>query len=151
VGSRGLMHMSSGDLDDLEAEGIHILRETAAQFERPAILYSIGKDSSVLVHLARKAFHPARPPLPLVHGDTTWKFREMIAFRDAEARRLGLELRVHINLDGVRAGIGPISHGSRVHTDVMKTLALRQVIVEGRHDAVIGGARRDEDGARAKE
>jgi len=138
-------------LDQLEAESIYIFREVVAQFERPVILYSIGKDSSVLIHLARKAFHPARPPMPLLHVDTTWKFREMIAFRDAEAKRQGYELRVHINQDGVEAGIGPLSHGSKVHTDVMKTQALRQVLAAGRYDAVAGGARRDEEGSRAKE
>ncbi len=138
-------------LDQLEAESIYIFREVAAQFERPVILYSIGKDSSALIHLARKAFHPGKPPMPLLHVDTTWKFREMIAFRDVEAKRLGFELRVHINEEGVRAGIGPISHGSKVHTDVMKTQALRQALSAGRYDAVIGGARRDEEGSRAKE
>jgi sulfate adenylyltransferase subunit 2 len=138
-------------LDQLEAESIYIYREVAAQFERPVILYSIGKDSSVLIHLARKAFHPAKPPMPLLHVDTTWKFREMIAFRDAEAKRLGFELRVHINAEGVKAGIGPVTHGSKVHTDVMKTQGLRQALAAGRYDAVIGGARRDEEGSRAKE
>jgi sulfate adenylyltransferase subunit 2 len=138
-------------LDQLEAESIYIFREVAAQFERPVILYSIGKDSSVLIHLARKAFYPARPPMPLLHVDTTWKFREMIAFRDAEAKRLGFELRVHVNEEGVRSGIGPFTHGSKIHTDIMKTLALRQALSAGRYDAVIGGARRDEEGSRAKE
>jgi sulfate adenylyltransferase subunit 2 len=143
--------MSPLHLDQLEAESIYIFREVAAQFERPVILYSIGKDSSVLIHLARKAFYPAKPPMPLLHVDTNWKFREMIAFRDAESRRLGFELRVHINDEGVKAGIGPISHGSRVHTEVMKTQALRQALSAGHYDAVIGGARRDEEGSRAKE
>jgi len=138
-------------LDQLEAESIYIFREVAAQFERPVILYSIGKDSSALIHLARKAFHPGKPPMPLLHVDTTWKFREMIAFRDAEAKRLDFELRVHINEEGVHAGIGPFTHGSKVHTDVMKTQALRQALSAGRYDAVIGGARRDEEGSRAKE
>jgi sulfate adenylyltransferase subunit 2 len=138
-------------LDQLEAESIHIFREVAAQFERPVILYSIGKDSSVLIHLARKAFYPAMPPMPLLHVDTTWKFREMIAFRDAEVKRLGFDLRVHINEEGVKAGISPLVHGSKVHTDVMKTQALRQALSAGRYDAVIGGARRDEEGSRAKE
>lgn len=138
-------------LDQLEAEAIYVYREVAAQFERPVILYSIGKDSSVLIHLARKAFHPAKPPMPLLHVDTTWKFREMIAFRDAEAKRLGFELRVHINREGLAAGINPVTHGSKVHTDVMKTQALRQALAAGRYDAVIGGARRDEEGSRAKE
>jgi sulfate adenylyltransferase subunit 2 len=143
--------VSTHHLDQLEAESIYIFREVAAQFERPVILYSIGKDSSVLIHLARKAFYPARPPMPLLHVDTTWKFREMIAFRDAEAIRQGYELRVHINQEGVKAGIGPLSHGSKVHTDVMKTQALRQALAAGRYDAVVGGARRDEEGSRAKE
>jgi sulfate adenylyltransferase subunit 2 len=138
-------------LDQLEAESIHIFREVAAQFERPVILYSIGKDSSVLIHLARKAFYPAKPPMPLLHVDTTWKFRDMIAFRDAEVKRLGFELRVHINEEGLKAGISPFAHGSKVHTDVMKTQALRQALAAGRYDAVIGGARRDEEGSRAKE
>jgi sulfate adenylyltransferase subunit 2 len=143
--------MTMRHLDQLEAESIYIFREVAAQFERPVILYSIGKDSSVLVHLARKAFYPAGPPMPLLHVDTTWKFREMIAFRDAEAKRLGFELRVHVNEEGVRSGIGPFTHGSKIYTDVMKTLALRQALSAGRYDAVIGGARRDEEGSRAKE
>src|SRR5687768_4888556 len=143
--------MSAAYLDDLEAESIYILREVAAQFARPVMMYSIGKDSSVLVHLARKAFHPTPPPFPLLHVDTTWKFREMIAFRDAETRRLGLELKVHVNREGLQAGIGPISHGSKVHTDVMKTQALRQALAIGRYDAMIGGARRDEEASRAKE
>ncbi len=143
--------MSAAYLDDLEAESIYILREVAAQFARPVMMYSIGKDSSVLVHLARKAFHPTPPPFPLLHVDTTWKFREMIAFRDAETRRLGLELKVYVNRTGLQAGIGPISHGSKVHTDVMKTQALRQALAVGRYDAMIGGARRDEEASRAKE
>jgi sulfate adenylyltransferase subunit 2 len=143
--------VAARDLDELEAESIYIFREVAAQFERPVILYSIGKDSSVLVHLARKAFYPLHPPLPLLHVDTKWKFREMIAFRDSEAKRLGFELRVHVNEQGVSAGIGPISHGSRVHTDVMKTQALRQALAIGGYDAVAGGARREEEASRAKE
>src|ERR1700741_142720 len=110
-------------LSSLESESIEIIREAAAMARNPLMMYSIGKDSSVLVHLARKAFHPAPPPFPLLHVDTTWKFREMIAFRDAETRRLGLQLIVHVNQEGLQAGIGPISHGSRVHTDVMKTQA----------------------------
>ena len=143
--------MTASHLDQLEAESIYIYREVAAQFERPVIMYSIGKDSSVLIHLARKAFHPAKPPMPLLHVDTKWKFREMIAFRDSESKRLGFELRVHVNEDGVKAGIGPFSHGSRVHTEIMKTQALRQALSAGRYDAVVGGARRDEEGSRAKE
>jgi len=138
-------------LDILEAEAIHILRETAASFERPVLMYSIGKDSTVLLHLAMKAFWPAKPPFPLLHIDTTWKFREMIAFRDAAVARLGVDLRVHINEEGVRQGISPLTHGSKVHTDVMKTQALRQALEAGKHDAAIGGARRDEEKSRAKE
>ena len=138
-------------LDILEAEAIHILRETAASFERPVLMYSIGKDSTVLLHLAMKAFWPAKPPFPLLHIDTTWKFCEMIAFRDAAVARLGVDLRVHINEEGVRQGISPMTHGSKVHTDVMKTQALRQALEAGKHDAAIGGARRDEEKSRAKE
>ena len=138
-------------LDRLEAESIHILREVAAEFRNPVMLYSIGKDSSVLLHLLVKAFHPARPPIPLLHVDTTWKFREMIAFRDQITRRYNVELRVHINEDGVRQGIGPFSHGATVHTDIMKTQALKQALDAGRYDAAIGGARRDEEKSRAKE
>jgi sulfate adenylyltransferase subunit 2 len=138
-------------LDRLEAESLHILREVAAEFRNPVMLYSIGKDSSVLLHLLVKAFAPARSPIPLLHVDTTWKFREMISFRDEVAERYNVELRVHINQDGVRQGIGPISHGSTVHTDVMKTQALRQALDAGRYDAAIGGARRDEEKSRAKE
>jgi sulfate adenylyltransferase subunit 2 len=138
-------------LDILEAEAIHILRETAASFERPVLMYSIGKDSTVLLHLAMKAFWPAKPPFPLLHIDTTWKFREMIAFRDAAVAKLGVDLRVHINEEGVRQGISPLTHGSKVHTDVMKTQALRQALESGKHDAAIGGARRDEEKSRAKE
>jgi sulfate adenylyltransferase subunit 2 len=122
-----------------------------AQFQRPVLLYSIGKDSSVLVHLARKAFHPGPVPFPVMHVDTRWKFREMIEFRDTETKRLGLDLIVHVNQEGVSAGIGPLTHGSRIHTDVMKTQALRQALDAGRYDAVIGGARRDEEASRAKE
>jgi sulfate adenylyltransferase subunit 2 len=138
-------------LQRLEAESIHILREVAAESENPVLLYSIGKDSSVLVHLARKAFHPAKPPFPLLHVDTTWKFREMIAFRDRTARELGLELIVHTNQSGLARGINPIDHGSDVYTDVMKTEALRQALDQHGFDAAIGGARRDEETSRAKE
>jgi sulfate adenylyltransferase subunit 2 len=138
-------------LDTLEAESIHTLREVAANFERPVLLYSIGKDSSVLLHLARKAFHPAKPPFPLLHVDTTWKFRDMIAFRDETVQRLGLRLIVHINEEGLRAGIDPIRSGSALHTDVMKTQALRQALALHRFDGAIGGARRDEEKSRAKE
>jgi sulfate adenylyltransferase subunit 2 len=143
--------MTSSHLKSLEAESIYILRETAASFGRPALLYSIGKDSSVLLHLARKAFHPAKLPFPLLHVDTTWKFREMISFRDDIARRLGLELIVHINQDGVRQNIGPIDSGSAIHTRVMKTEALKQALEQHGIDAAIGGARRDEEKSRAKE
>ncbi|MEE9589700.1 MAG: sulfate adenylyltransferase subunit CysD [Hyphomicrobiaceae bacterium] len=138
-------------LRQLEAESIHILREVAAEFERPVMLYSIGKDSSVLLHVAMKAFYPAKPPFPLLHVDTTWKFRDMIAFRDETAARLGLELVVHVNPEGVAQGVGPISHGSALHTDIMKTQGLRQALDSGRYDAAIGGARRDEEKSRAKE
>ena len=138
-------------LDRLEAESLHILREVAAEFRNPVMLYSIGKDSTVLLHLLKKAFHPARPPIPLLHIDTTWKFREMISFRDEVARKQNVELRVHVNQDGVRQGIGPISHGATVHTDVMKTQGLKQALDAGKYDAAIGGARRDEEKSRAKE
>ena len=143
--------MSLDHLRKLEAESIHIFREVAATCERPVILYSIGKDSAVLLHLAMKAFYPAKPPFPLLHVDTTWKFREMIEFRDKLARDLGLELIVHINQEGVRAGISPIASGSRVHTDVMKTQALKQALDLYKFDAAFGGARRDEEKSRAKE
>lgn len=135
----------------LEAEAIYIIRETVAEFRNPAMLYSIGKDSCAMLHLAQKAFHPGKLPFPLLHVDTTWKFREMIEFRDATAKRLGLDLIVHINQDGVKRGIGPITHGSELHTDVMKTQALRQALDQHGFDAAIGGARRDEDKSRAKE
>ena len=128
----------------LEAESIHIMREVMAEAERPVMLYSIGKDSSVMLYLALKAFHPAPPPFPLLHIDTGWKFREMIAFRDRRAREVGMELIVHMNEDGLRQGVGPISHGSEVHTDVMKTQALKQALDKHRFDAAFGGARRDE-------
>lgn len=141
----------SSHLQRLEAESIHILREVAAQFRKPVMLYSIGKDSSVMLHLALKAFHPARPPFPLLHVDTTWKFREMIEFRDRRARELGVELLVHVNPDGLKQGIGPFSHGSAVHTDVMKTQALKQALNLYGFDAAFGGARRDEEKSRAKE
>jgi sulfate adenylyltransferase subunit 2 len=127
------------------------MREVVAECERPVMLYSIGKDSSVMLHLALKAFYPARPPFPFLHVDTTWKFREMIAFRDETARRLGLDLLVHINREGVEMGMGPFTHGSALHTDVMKTQALRQALDHYRFDAAFGGARRDEEKSRAKE
>lgn len=138
-------------LRTLEAESIHIFREVAAEFRKPVLLYSIGKDSSVLLHLLMKAFAPGRPPFPLLHIDTTWKFREMIAFRDQRVRDLGLELLVHINPDGLARNIGPFTHGSALHTDVMKTQGLRQALDQYGFDAAIGGARRDEEKSRAKE
>jgi sulfate adenylyltransferase subunit 2 len=138
-------------LDRLEAESIHVLREVAAAFRRPVLLYSIGKDSSVLLHLLRKAFAPAPPPMPLLHVDTGWKFREMYALRDTVAARYGVQLQVHVNPDGLRDAVGPFSHGATVHTDVMKTQALRQALDAGGFDAAIGGARRDEEKSRAKE
>ncbi|WP_420963557.1 sulfate adenylyltransferase subunit CysD [Brucella sp. IR073] len=138
-------------LERLEAEAIHIFREVAAAFENPVMLYSVGKDSSVMLHLAMKAFYPAKPPFPFLHVDTTWKFREMIAFRDLQARELGFELLVHINEDGVRQGINPFIHGSNTHTHIMKTVALRQALDKYGFDAAFGGARRDEEKSRAKE
>ncbi len=127
------------------------MREVVAEMRNPVMLYSIGKDSSVMLHVAMKAFHPAKPPFPLLHVDTTWKFREMIGFRDETARRLGVKLIVHINQDGVKRGVSPIASGSQVHTQVMKTEALRQALGIGRYDAAFGGARRDEEKSRAKE
>jgi sulfate adenylyltransferase subunit 2 len=138
-------------LDALEAESIHILREAAAQAANPVMLYSIGKDSSVLLHLARKAFFPARPPFPLLHIDTTWKFRDMIALRDATAARLGLDLILYTNPEGLARNINPFDHGSATYTQVMKTDALKQALTEGKYDLAIGGARRDEERSRAKE
>ncbi|MGJ0517037.1 MAG: sulfate adenylyltransferase subunit CysD [Methylomicrobium sp.] len=138
-------------LKQLEAESIHIIREVAAEFERPVMLYSIGKDSAVMLHLAMKAFYPGKPPFPLMHVDTTWKFREMIEFRDKITKELGLELLVYINQDGVDQGIGPFTHGSKKHTDVMKTDALKQALDKYKFDAAFGGARRDEEKSRAKE
>ena len=138
-------------LQRLEAESIHIMRDVAAQFRNPVMLYSIGKDSSVMLHLALKAFYPSKPPFALLHVDTTWKFQEMIAFRDQRAKELDLDLIVHINADGVRDGIGPFSHGSAVHTDIMKTQALKQALDQYGFDAAFGGARRDEEKSRAKE
>jgi sulfate adenylyltransferase subunit 2 len=138
-------------LERLEAESIHIMREVAAEFRHPVMLYSIGKDSSVMLHLAMKAFYPAKPPFPLLHVDTTWKFREMIAFRDEAVKRLGLNLIVHINEDGVKRGINPFDSGSNLHTQVMKTDALKQALDKHGFDAAFGGARRDEEKSRAKE
>ncbi len=138
-------------LDWLESESIRILREVAAECARPVLLYSIGKDSCVLLHLARKAFYPAPLPFPLLHVDTTWKFRAMYALRDAVARDADIELIVHINREGLASGVGPVTHGPAVHTDVMKTQALRQALEQHGFDAAIGGARRDEERSRAKE
>jgi sulfate adenylyltransferase subunit 2 len=135
----------------LESEAIHIMREVDAEFNAPVMLYSIGKDSSAMLHVALKAFHPAPPPFPFLHIDTTWKFREMIYFRDETAKRLGLNLIVHINQDGVKRGISPVASGSAVHTQVMKTEGLRQALDAGKFDAAFGGARRDEEKSRAKE
>ncbi len=143
--------MKSTHLQQLEAESIHIIREVAAEFENPVMLYSIGKDSSVMLHLALKAFYPAKPPFRFLHVDTTWKFKEMIAFRDETAARLGLDLIVHINEEGVAQGVNPFSHGSKVHTEIMKTEALKQALNKYGFDAAFGGARRDEEKSRAKE
>ncbi|MGA0532878.1 sulfate adenylyltransferase subunit CysD [Hansschlegelia sp. KR7-227] len=141
----------STHLKRLEAESIHIIREVASEFRNPVMMYSIGKDSSVMLHLAMKAFYPAKPPFPLLHVDTTWKFREMISFRDETAKRLGVDLLVHINEDGVKRGISPIASGSNIHTQVMKTEGLRQALDKYGFDAAFGGARRDEEKSRAKE
>ena len=138
-------------LQRLEAESIRIMREVVAECDNPVMLYSIGKDSAVMLHLALKAFYPAKPPFPLLHVDTTWKFKEMIAFRDETARALGLELLVHVNQEGLAAGINPFTHGSVIHTDVMKTQALKQALDKWGFDAAFGGARRDEEKSRAKE
>lgn len=143
--------MALTHLDRLEAEAIHIFREVAAGFKKPVMLYSVGKDSSVMLRLAVKAFHPAKPPFPFLHVDTTWKFREMIEFRDRVAAELGLDLIVHTNQDGVRQGINPLDHGSNTHTHIMKTVALRQALDLHGFDAAFGGARRDEEKSRAKE
>ena len=143
--------MNLTHLQKLEAESIHILREVAAECENPVMLYSIGKDSAVMLHLAKKAFFPGKLPFPLLHVDTTWKFREMISFRDEVAKEPGINLLVYINQEGVSAGVGPFSHGSTVHTDVMKTQALRQALEHYGFDAALGGARRDEEKSRAKE
>lgn len=138
-------------LKQLEAESIHIIREVAAEFERPVMLYSIGKDSAVMLHLTRKAFYPGKPPFPLMHVDTTWKFKEMIEFRDKMVKELDWNLIVHINEEGVEQGIGPFTHGSKKHTDVMKTDGLKQALDKYQFDAAFGGARRDEEKSRAKE
>jgi len=138
-------------LKQLEAESIHIMREVAAEFDKPVMLYSVGKDSAVMLHLALKAFYPGKLPFPLMHVDTTWKFKEMIAFRDQQIEKLGLDIIVHTNQEGVDAGIGPFTHGSEKHTDVMKTQALKQALNKHKFDAAFGGARRDEEKSRAKE
>ncbi len=138
-------------LKQLEAESIHILREVAAEFSNPVMMYSVGKDSSVMLHLAMKAFAPGKPPFPLLHVDTLWKFHEMIEFRDKRAKELGFDLIVHTNSKGIEMNISPFEHGSKVHTDIMKTEALKQALDKGNYDAVIGGARRDEEKSRAKE
>lgn len=149
------MNLISSDrlthLKQLEAESIHIIREVAAEFNNPVMLYSIGKDSSVMLHLARKAFYPGNPPFPLLHVDTTWKFREMIEFRDQMAKDAGMELLVHINQEGVDMNINPFVHGSAKHTDIMKTQSLKQALNKYQFDAAFGGARRDEEASRAKE
>ena len=156
LGTRLIAHASMQDyklthLKQLEAESIHIIREVAAEFDRPVMLYSIGKDSAVMLHLAMKAFYPGKPPFPLLHVDTTWKFREMITFRDQMAEKLGFDLIVHINPEGVEQGIGPFTHGSEKHTDVMKTEGLKQALNQYQFDAAFGGALRDEEKSRAKE
>jgi sulfate adenylyltransferase subunit 2 len=138
-------------LQRLEAESLHILREVVAECENPVMLYSVGKDSAVMLHLATKAFYPAPPPFPLLHVDTTWKFKAMYAHRDRMARESGMDLLVHINQDGLAQGVGPFTHGSAVHTDIMKTQGLKQALEAGGYDAAFGGARRDEEASRAKE
>ncbi|ABB33077.1 sulfate adenylyltransferase, subunit 2 [Geobacter metallireducens GS-15] len=138
-------------LQQLEAESIHIIREVVAEFANPVMLYSIGKDSAVMLHLARKAFYPAPPPFPLLHVDTTWKFRDMIQFRDRMAAECGFDLIVHVNKEGVEQGISPFTHGSALYTDIMKTEGLKQALDKYRFDAAFGGARRDEEKSRAKE
>lgn len=138
-------------LKQLEAESIHIMREVVAEFDNPVMLYSVGKDSSVMLHLAKKAFAPGTPPFPLMHVDTTWKFKEMIRFRDQMAKKLGMELIVHQNPEGLAMNINPFVHGSSLHTDIMKTQGLKQALDKHRFDAAFGGARRDEEKSRAKE
>lgn len=144
-------HKNLTHLKKLEAESIHIMREVAAEFDNPVMLYSVGKDSAVMLHLARKAFYPAKIPFPLLHVDTTWKFKEMIEFRDQMAEKYGFELLVHKNQEGIDAGISPFTHGSAKHTDIMKTQGLKQALNAGGYDAAFGGARRDEEKSRAKE
>src|SRR5271154_3935500 len=145
------MSVALTHLQRLESESIHIMREVVADSDKPVMLYSVGKDSAVMLHLARKAFYPAPPPFPLLHVDTTWKFRAMYEFRDRVASRVGMELIVHINLEGLAQGIGPFTHGSQVHTDVMKTQGLKQALDKYKFDVAFGGARRDEEKSRAKE
>jgi sulfate adenylyltransferase subunit 2 len=147
----GLNGARPSHLKRLEAESIHIMREVAAEFRNPVMLYSIGKDSSVMLHLAMKAFYPSKPPFPMMHVDTTWKFREMITFRDETCKRLGLNLIVYTNQDGVERGVNPFDSGSNLHTQVMKTDALKQALDKYGFDAAFGGARRDEEKSRAKE
>ena len=144
-----LLHLTH--LERLEAESIHIMREVAAEAENPVMLYSVGKDSAVMLHLAMKAFYPSKPPFPLLHVDTGWKFKEMISFRDAHVKKLGLELIVHTNQEGVDMGISPFKHGSSMHTDIMKTQGLKQALNKYKFDVAFGGARRDEEKSRAKE
>jgi len=146
MAGRSLSH-----LQQLEAESIQIIREVAAEFDNPVMMYSIGKDSSVMLHLARKAFYPGKIPFPLLHVDTGWKFKEMIAFRDAQAKAFGFELLTHTNQEGVEQGVGPFTHGSAKHTDIMKTQSLKQALNKYGFDAAFGGARRDEEKSRAKE
>ncbi|GHB57497.1 sulfate adenylyltransferase subunit 2 [Psychrosphaera saromensis] len=146
-----MSHKNLTHLKKLEAESIHIMREVAAEFDNPVMLYSVGKDSAVMLHLARKAFYPAKIPFPLLHVDTTWKFKEMIEFRDQMAEKYGFELLVHKNQEGIDAGISPFTHGSAKHTDIMKTQGLKQALNAGGYDAAFGGARRDEEKSRAKE
>lgn len=148
---KGDEKMKLTHLKQLEAESIHIMREVVSEFDNPAMLYSVGKDSAVMLHLAIKAFYPSKLPFPLLHVDTTWKFKEMIEFRDKRIKDLGLDLHVHINQDGIKQGVGPFSHGSKVHTDIMKTEGLKQALNKYKYDAVFGGARRDEEKSRAKE
>ncbi len=138
-------------LKQLEAESIHIIREVVAEFEKPVMMYSVGKDSAVMLQLALKAFYPGKPPFPLLHVDTTWKFKEMITFRDEMVKKIGMDLLVYKNQNGIDAGIGPFTHGSKKHTDVMKTDALKQALNKYQFDAAFGGARRDEEKSRAKE
>ncbi|ASP36542.1 sulfate adenylyltransferase small subunit [Labrenzia sp. VG12] len=149
--SQGITPERLSNLKRLEAESIHIIREVAAEFSNPVMLYSIGKDSGVMLHLAMKAFYPSKPPFPLLHVDTTWKFREMITFRDETAKRLGMDLLVYTNPEGLAKNINPFDHGSSVHTHVMKTEALKQALDKYGFDAAFGGARRDEEKSRAKE